>query len=72
MKATKRIIFSAIIIGAAIASMVFSKLDELEKLEPALTKEITNEYFPTDTLLKLSYTSSMGDAEAVINRVGNN
>jgi hypothetical protein len=72
MKTTKRIIFSAIIIGVAIASMVYSKLDELEKLEPALTKEITTDYFPTDTLLKLSYNSSMGDAEAVIKQVGKN
>ncbi|MCW8805122.1 MAG: hypothetical protein OQK56_01575 [Ignavibacteriaceae bacterium] len=72
MKTMLKIIFSAIVIVAAIASLVFSKFYELEKLKPSLTKEITNEYFPTDTLLKLSYNSSMGDAEAIIKQVGKN
>lgn len=33
---------------------------------------IGTDYFPTDTSLKLAYSSSMGDAEAVIKQVGNN
>jgi len=33
---------------------------------------IGTDYFPTDSSLKLSYNSSMGDAEAVIKQVGNN
>jgi len=34
--------------------------------------QIGSDYFPTDPSLKLSYNSSMGDAEAVIKQVGNN
>lgn len=33
--------------------------------------KISSDYFPTDPSLKLSYTSSMGDAQAQIKRVGN-
>jgi hypothetical protein len=34
--------------------------------------KIGTDYFPTNTSLKLSYSSSMGDAEAIIKQVGNN
>ena len=71
MKTTKKIILSGSIMVFAIVSLVFSKFDDFEKPEHFFSKEITKEYFPTNPNLKLSYSSSMGDAESIIKQVGN-
>jgi mRNA-degrading endonuclease HigB of HigAB toxin-antitoxin module len=71
MKSTKKIFFSAIIMAAAIASMLFSKFNHLEKPISSFTREITKEYFPTDSSLKLVYNSSFGEASAVIKKKNN-
>jgi len=72
MKTNIRIIFSGILMTISIATLVFSKFIVLENPENTFTKEITKEYFPIDPSLKLTYESSMGEAQAVIEKVGSN
>jgi len=72
MKSTKRIIISATILVTSICTIAFTNYYAIEKPESSFSFKIGTDYFPTDSSLKLSYTSSMGDAEAVIKQVGKN
>ncbi len=62
-------------------SYVFSGVNSSDDISDPINKKtniiqdkvkIGTDYFPTNTSLKLSYSSSMGDAEAIIKKVGNN
>lgn len=59
----------------------FSRVNSTDDISDPINKKtniiqdkvkIGTDYFPTNTSLKLSYSSSMGDAEAIIKKVGNN
>jgi hypothetical protein len=52
--------------------IVFSNYNEKDESLNSFSGTITKVYFPTNPSLKLSYNSSMGEAQAVIKQVGNN
>lgn len=72
MKTSKRIIILATILIISICTIAFTNYYVVEKPESSFSFKIGKEYFPTDSSLRLSYNSSMGDAEAVIMQVGKN
>jgi hypothetical protein len=72
MKLKKQIIYFCFILVLGIASFIFSKLNINDVGINSVSGEITTEYFPANTSLKLYYESSMGDAIATIKKVGNN
>ena len=72
MNKAKNILYMTIIAIISISVIVLSNYDEKGESLNSFSGVITREYFPTDPSLKLSYSSSMGDAEAIIKQVGNN
>jgi len=72
MKRIQIIFLLAALIIVAITSLIYSTYSDAGTLKNSFSGEITGEYFPTDSTLKLSYNSSFGDAKALIRQVDNN
>ena len=72
MKFKRKIIFSAILIVIASASVIFSEINNKDYSILPFKNEVTADYFPIDSSLKLIYNSSFGEAYATIQQNGNN
>jgi len=72
MKFKRKVIYSTILIVIAAASVIFSELNDTGSSILPNMNQVTADYFPIDSSLKLIYNSSFGEAYATIEQNGNN